>query len=493
MASLSASFDSSSTLDLKMASLDVLAVEVGGIVVRRRVVAKNLVFLDIVDEETIDKAKLGLLANGSPLPTVQIKLHLFCVQGRDGGIVHARSIGVGHRLSVTGQRVPNNGGWRIDAVAVTRWEELSSSRPEVKAVLASSGVMQRPALGAPSTPGNRDTHERSWNGHFQTFGKYVPGLVELMANRGSRKKVSKRHRGLVFADWVIHTFLIDHRTADSMPLVLDVAGGGAAIVASPLLVTGSVKVVTVDPLAACPFPRVDISREDLAGERRSVAPSFSDEEMVSGSSPLGVQGAPQVVGTPKFDLVEEIERITKCYGTKALLEAQRAVHETTPGSSPSSSSLAEASKGGEEPLEESGVATFSSGVEPSVSQPALTPDGNLLTLSSQYGFVLEAFNNDFPERSHAHKDLLADCTVILGLHPDQATEAIVKLAIRLEKPFAVVPCCVFSNEPQVKTYDSLCTHLLSLHPSIESTWLPFMGRNRVIFATSYGDVRQSPP
>jgi hypothetical protein len=36
--------------------------------------------------------------------------------------------------------------------------------------------------------------------------------------------------------------------------------------------------------------------------------------------------------------------------------------------------------------------------------------------------------------------------VIIGMHPDQATEAIVDMALKYRKPFAVVPCCVFSHE-----------------------------------------------
>eukprot|EP00392_Amoebophrya_sp_AT5.2_P015345 g15547.t1 len=41
--------------------------------------------------------------------------------------------------------------------------------------------------------------------------------------------------------------------------------------------------------------------------------------------------------------------------------------------------------------------------------------------------------------------LIGRCDVIVGLHPDQATEAIVACAQQLKKPFAVVPCCVFAH------------------------------------------------
>eukprot|EP00475_Leptophrys_vorax_P039334 TRINITY_DN70900_c0_g2_i2.p1 TRINITY_DN70900_c0_g2~~TRINITY_DN70900_c0_g2_i2.p1 ORF type:complete len:318 (-),score=76.14 TRINITY_DN70900_c0_g2_i2:111-1064(-) len=39
-----------------------------------------------------------------------------------------------------------------------------------------------------------------------------------------------------------------------------------------------------------------------------------------------------------------------------------------------------------------------------------------------------------------------NCGLVLGLHPDQATEAIVDFALQYKKHFAVVPCCVFACE-----------------------------------------------
>jgi hypothetical protein len=40
-------------------------------------------------------------------------------------------------------------------------------------------------------------------------------------------------------------------------------------------------------------------------------------------------------------------------------------------------------------------------------------------------------------------DRYANVSVIVGMHPDQATEAIADFALRRDVPFAVVPCCVF--------------------------------------------------
>ena len=38
---------------------------------------------------------------------------------------------------------------------------------------------------------------------------------------------------------------------------------------------------------------------------------------------------------------------------------------------------------------------------------------------------------------------MSSCSVVVGMHPDQATEAIVDFALCENKPFAIVPCCVF--------------------------------------------------
>ena len=50
--------------------------------------------------------------------------------------------------------------------------------------------------------------------------------------------------------------------------------------------------------------------------------------------------------------------------------------------------------------------------------------------------------NEVQQCTEMH-ELLLNCSVIVGMHPDQATEAIVDAALRADRPFAVVPCCVY--------------------------------------------------
>jgi hypothetical protein len=66
--------------------------------------------------------------------------------------------------------------------------------------------------------------------------------------------------------------------------------------------------------------------------------------------------------------------------------------------------------------------------------------------------------------------LLRDCSVVVGLHPDQATGAIVDCGLVLKKPWAVVPCCVFpslfpgrlapGDGKPVRTTEALVEHLM---------------------------------
>jgi hypothetical protein len=48
---------------------------------------------------------------------------------------------------------------------------------------------------------------------------------------------------------------------------------------------------------------------------------------------------------------------------------------------------------------------------------------------------------------------LRGASLLVGMHPDQATEFIVSCALALHKPWAVVPCCVFGREFPTRRLD----------------------------------------
>lgn len=93
--------------------------------------------------------------------------------------------------------------------------------------------------------------------------------------------------------------------------------------------------------------------------------------------------------------------------------------------------------------------------------------------------------------------LLRGVSLVLGLHPDEATDAIVDAAIAARIPFAVVPCCCFSrkfphrrlsNGARVHTTTQLCEYLLEKHPAVRALILPMRGQNRCIYVLDYEEI-----
>lgn len=94
----------------------------------------------------------------------------------------------------------------------------------------------------------------------------------------------------------------------------------------------------------------------------------------------------------------------------------------------------------------------------------------------------------------AHAELFATCSMLLGMHPDEATEVIVDTALAHRKPFAIVPCCVMSRQfpdrvcadgTPVATYEAFVTYLREKHAGIHTAFLPFAGRNQVLYLIDY--------
>jgi len=94
--------------------------------------------------------------------------------------------------------------------------------------------------------------------------------------------------------------------------------------------------------------------------------------------------------------------------------------------------------------------------------------------------------------------LLRGASCIIGMHPDQATNPIMEWGLRLRKPWAICPCCVFPNlfterrldgGGEVRTYDELCSWLLQRDPGVRCEDLAFAGRNRVF----WWDPARPPP
>ena len=87
---------------------------------------------------------------------------------------------------------------------------------------------------------------------------------------------------------------------------------------------------------------------------------------------------------------------------------------------------------------------------------------------------------------------LRECSALVGMHPDAATESIVDFALEAGKPFAVVPCCVFAIDfPQrrgadgrpIDTHGAFVRYLQAKAPDrIHTATLAFEGKNVVVYS-----------
>jgi hypothetical protein len=88
--------------------------------------------------------------------------------------------------------------------------------------------------------------------------------------------------------------------------------------------------------------------------------------------------------------------------------------------------------------------------------------------------------------------LVKEASCLVGLHPDECTEAILDKALLYGKPVAIVPCCVFphmfpdrylTDRPDfpVTTYEDFLQYLLEKDDRLQRATLPFEGRNQVIY------------
>ncbi|CAB9501136.1 expressed unknown protein [Seminavis robusta] len=109
--------------------------------------------------------------------------------------------------------------------------------------------------------------------------------------------------------------------------------------------------------------------------------------------------------------------------------------------------------------------------------------------------------------------VLKSASMIVGMHPDQATEPIIWFSQHLKVPFALLPCCVMPSlfphrvyqGKHVRSYRLFCLYLQDLRPPIQddddddtrstesviqTDYLPFMGRNMILY-TSFTSFQKS--
>ena len=99
------------------------------------------------------------------------------------------------------------------------------------------------------------------------------------------------------------------------------------------------------------------------------------------------------------------------------------------------------------------------------------------------------------------KVLMEGCSIVVALHPDEATEAALDWAIQHKRPFFIVPCCVFSrlfperktvaedgSVKPVETPEEFVRYLEKKYTHARVGVLPFDGANQCVwYAGSYDE------
>ena len=87
-------------------------------------------------------------------------------------------------------------------------------------------------------------------------------------------------------------------------------------------------------------------------------------------------------------------------------------------------------------------------------------------------------------------ELIKRCSLIIGMHPDEATVDIVDVALAKKINFAVVPCCVFHNKfpdrklkngKDVVEYPDIIQFILEKDNTLKTDFLNIKGRNKIIY------------
>jgi hypothetical protein len=114
-------------------------------------------------------------------------------------------------------------------------------------------------------------------------------------------------------------------------------------------------------------------------------------------------------------------------------------------------------------------------------------------IDARFGQLVTTFDDASVASSMELQEAIKNASLILGLHADGATEAIVDAALKYQKPFVVVPCCVFPNffqsrtiveddkEVPVRSHHQFCKYLVGKDPRFGMEELAFAGRNVAIW------------
>eukprot|EP00192_Tetraselmis_astigmatica_P009072 CAMPEP_0117651542 /NCGR_PEP_ID=MMETSP0804-20121206/2150_1 /TAXON_ID=1074897 /ORGANISM="Tetraselmis astigmatica, Strain CCMP880" /LENGTH=663 /DNA_ID=CAMNT_0005457531 /DNA_START=197 /DNA_END=2191 /DNA_ORIENTATION=+ len=298
---------------------------------------------------------------------------------------------------------------------------------------------------------------------------------------GGLVKLSASMRAEVFVGWLVECFGLATLAAGSG--TVDVAGGRGAV-AFELSVKHGIPCTVVDPrpIKWSRRQRTALRRAALPEEEASTSPQpgeVAEEGKAVAGAGAGVRGATEA----SRGSLEAAAGAISAGGPSVLTCAKRKSEHMGDGQSDAVGHSAGCEAAGQGGFKEAAT-SLSAPSEASGEVVAATTKHRPPRLPQQHQCL---FNSDWQLRNSS---LLEAASALVGMHPDQATEAIVDEAIAAGKPFAVVPCCVFPrifgsrklpDGSQVVTYKQFVDYLLAKDKRICLAYLPFVGRNKVLY------------
>jgi len=125
-----------------------------------------------------------------------------------------------------------------------------------------------------------------------------------------------------------------------------------------------------------------------------------------------------------------------------------------------------------------------------MAQKQANPDFVDEIVDSRFQQLVTTFDETTLETSTEIQQAVKNASLLIGMHADGATEAIVDAALQYGKPFVVIPCCVFprlfsqrtitqsdGTIVQVRSHEQFCQYLLEKDTRFVMEVLPFEGRN----------------